>query len=437
MNVLIADDQPINLKLLRAQLEAEGMTVYEATDGVQALALLEHKPVDVVISDVLMPTMDGYQLCHAMRKNERYRAIPCILYSNTFASHSSQQLALGFGADLFLKKPAPVATILAAFNEALRQGGRRPGAVANPVQHLKETLPYSAFLIGELQRQNQELEETKNQMLEINHKFLIRTKQLEELEIQLRKTNSALEHRVRARTAELETANRELESFSYSVSHDLCAPLRSISGFSQRVLDRPGQLNAASRNDLQRVVAAAGQMTELIDALLALSKATRAELRRQPLNLSALAQSVLAELAQANPGGATEVAVQPDLTVEADGRLLRVVLTNLLSNAWKFTRKAARPRIEFGAGESGGQSAFFVRDNGAGFDMAQAGRLFGAFQRLHSLAEFEGTGIGLATVHRIVHRHGGRIWAESVPQQGATFYFTLGGSVPVPAPAIP
>ncbi len=433
MNILIADDQPTNLKLLRTQLEAEGMTVCEAGDGVQALAVLEHEPVDVVISDVLMPNMDGYQLCHAMRKNERLKAIPCILYSNTFASNSSQQLALGFGADLFLKKPAPVDTLLAAFNQVLRQGCRHPGAVANPVQHLEETRPYSAHLIRELERQNQELEETKNTVLEVNHKFLTRTKQLEEVEAQLRQTNEELEHRVRTRTAELEVANRELESFSYSVSHDLCAPLRTIGGFSQSVLNRPGQLSEASRDDLQRVVAATGQMSELINALLALSKATRAEIRRQPLNLSVLAQTGLDELTQANPGGATELVVQPDLTGEADARLLRVVLTNLLANAWKFTRKTARPRIEFGAGESGGQRAFFVRDNGAGFDMAYASRLFGAFQRLHSLADFEGTGIGLATVHRIISRHGGRIWAEGAPQQGATFHFTLGGSVPAPA----
>ncbi len=395
MTILIVDDHPTNLKLLRAQ------------------------------SDVLMPSMDGYQLCHAMRKNERFNGIPCILYSNTFASDSSREMALGFGADLFLKKPAPVNAILAAFNE-VSSSVRRSVAADNPVQHLKETQPYSAHLIHELERQNQELEETKIKLLEINHKFLTRTKQLEEVEAQLRTTNADLEHRVRVRTADLELANKELESFSYSVSHDLRAPLRAISGFSQSVLHRADhQLEKASRDDLLRVVAAAGQMAELIDALLVLSKATRAEIRRQPVNLSAMAQMVLDELARAQPDGSTEIIVQPNITVEADARLLRIVMTNLLGNAWKFTRKTAQPRIEFGADESDDQCAYFVRDNGAGFDIKYAHKLFGAFQRLHSMAEFEGTGIGLATVHRIITRHGGKTWAEGVPQQGATFHFTL------------
>jgi signal transduction histidine kinase len=434
MNILIADDNLTNLKLLRAQLEAEGMTVLEASDGVQALATLERDPVDAVISDVLMPNMDGYQLCHTMRKTPRLKNIPCILYSNTFASESSREMGLEFGANLFLKKPAPVETILAALGEVIGNSGRPTREEGSAVQHLKETQPYSEYLISELERKNAEMEETKHRLLEVNHKLLSRTKRLEKLDTKLRETNEELERRVRERTAELEAANEELASFSYSVSHDLRAPLRAINGFSQLVLDKAaGQLDEASSNNLQRVITATREMAHLIDALLSLSHVTSTEIIRRPINLSAMAQTVIGELTHASPNRPTEVVIQPDLMANADARLLRVVLTNLLGNAWKFTRKTARPRIEFGAADSDGLRAYFVRDNGAGFDMAYADKLFGAFQRLHSSEEFEGTGIGLATVHRIIRRHVGKAWAKSAPQQGATFYFTLGGNVPGPA----
>ncbi|MEO6569554.1 MAG: response regulator [Opitutaceae bacterium] len=431
MNILVVDDHPTNLKLLRAQLEAEGMNVLEAHDGKEALATLEREPVDAVISDVLMPTMDGYQLCHAMRQTERFENTPCILYSNTFASESNRELGLEFGADMFLKKPAPVETILAALDKLIGKNGRPANAVVS-VDLLKGTKPYSEHLIRDLERQNAGNEETKQRLLTTNHKLLSRTKKLEKIEAELREVNEQLEGRVTERTAELETANQELESFSYSVSHDLRAPLRAIQGFSQLVLDKtPGQLDESSRSDLDRVITAAGDMTELIDALLSLAKVSGADLDRRPVNLSATAQTVFDALAQAGPSGrATEIAIQPDVVAHADVRLLRIVLTNLLGNAWKFTRGTARPRIEFGADDSDGQRTYFVRDNGAGFDMTYAGKLFGVFHRLHSATEFEGTGIGLATVQRIIRRHGGRIWAESAPARGATFYFTLGATPP-------
>jgi light-regulated signal transduction histidine kinase (bacteriophytochrome) len=225
---------------------------------------------------------------------------------------------------------------------------------------------------------------------------------------------------------ELERKNRELEAFSYSVSHDLRAPLRSIDGFSQVLLeDQFDRLDADGQHHLQQVRKSAQRMGELIDDLLELSRVGRAELHRADVDLSALAREVTAELQRREPERAPEIVVQPALRADADARLIRIVFENLLSNAWKFTRKVARPRIEVGRAELGPESPFFVRDNGAGFAMSYAGKLFRPFQRLHTEAEFPGTGIGLATIQRIIDRHGGRAWAEGEVGRGAAFYFTL------------
>lgn len=240
--------------------------------------------------------------------------------------------------------------------------------------------------------------------------------------------------KVQAANQQLKAANQELEAFSYSVSHDLRAPLRSIDGFSQALLeDYHDKLDDQGRGYLQRVRAASQRMAALIDDLLNLSRVTRAEMHREPVDLSALAASVVEDLRQAHPERAVEVAIQPNLAVEGDPKLLRILLVNLLGNAWKFTGKQNRPRIEFGATRNGGGPEYFVRDNGAGFDMTYARRLFGAFQRLHAMDEYPGTGIGLATVQRIVHRHGGSVRAEGKPDEGAAFYFSLwnhGGDKP-------
>jgi len=213
--------------------------------------------------------------------------------------------------------------------------------------------------------------------------------------------------------ADLEAANKELEAFAYSVSHDLRAPLRSIDGFSQALLEDYGdRLPAEGQGYLQRVRAAAQHMAELIDDLLNLSRVARSPLEPKAVDLSELAERILAELQRTQPERAVEVSIAPNLTANCDAHLMRIVLDNLLSNAWKFTSKRERARIEFGRVERGDSNAFFVRDNGAGFDMTYGGKLFGAFQRLHTASEFPGTGVGLATVQRVIHRHGGREWAE-------------------------
>ncbi|APG27779.1 hypothetical protein A7E78_07975 [Syntrophotalea acetylenivorans] len=246
--------------------------------------------------------------------------------------------------------------------------------------------------------------------------------------------NQELEQRVSQRTAQLKVANRELEAFAYSVSHDLRAPLRSIDGFSQALLDDYGeQLDEEGQEFLQRVRGASQRMAQLIDDLLYLSRITRGEMVRQPVDLSGLVGLVSQELKLDNPWQEVETVIQPNVTADGDPRLLRVVLENLLGNAWKFTGRREQGRIEFGveksrpsAGDgSPAGDAYYVRDNGAGFDPAYADKLFGVFQRLHRVDEFPGTGIGLATVKRIIHRHGGQVWAEGEVEKGATFFFTL------------
>jgi light-regulated signal transduction histidine kinase (bacteriophytochrome) len=250
--------------------------------------------------------------------------------------------------------------------------------------------------------------------------------QRQRAEQQVRRLNAELEQRVAERTSQLESANRELEAFSYSVSHDLRAPLRAIDGFSSILLETHGrELGAKGQEHLERVCAASRRMGQLIDDLLSLSRVTRNEMNRETVDLSSMSQAIVADLRRSEPERQIDVLVTPNLRANADPNLIRIVLENLLSNAWKFTRKTADPRIEVGAIHHDGRAAFFVRDNGAGFDMTYANKLFGAFQRLHGAADFEGTGIGLTTVQRIVHRHGGHVWAEGAVGQGATFYLAL------------
>ena len=244
---------------------------------------------------------------------------------------------------------------------------------------------------------------------------------------QLAEANRDLERRVAERTADLQVANQQLESFSYSVSHDLRAPLRAIGGFSEILAtDFGSSLGAEGQKHLERVQAGVRRMSELIDGMLVLSRVVKVELHRAPVDLSALADDVAREIRDADPGRSAQIVVHRDMAVVGDRALLRSALTNLIGNAWKFTAKRPQARIEIGwGGEESGQQVFYVRDNGAGFDMEQASKLFGVYQRLHTQEEFPGTGVGLATVQRIITRHGGRMWAEGRPDEGATFFFTL------------
>jgi len=245
-------------------------------------------------------------------------------------------------------------------------------------------------------------------------------------EEQLSRMNAVLEERVRQRTAQLEAANKELESFAYSVSHDLRAPLRAISGFSALLHEDHGdRLNEDGRMMLDRIDASVKRMGNLIDDLLRLSRISRAEMERKPVNLSLMVAGIAERLQADEPQREVTFIIQPDVKASVDEGLIQVALENLLQNAWKFTLDRRPAKIEFRATGRGSQRVFSISDNGVGFEMQYADKLFGVFQRLHNTGAYPGTGIGLATVKRIINRHGGRVWAEGEVGQGATFYFTL------------
>ncbi|MDI1269487.1 MAG: PAS domain S-box protein [Polaromonas sp.] len=659
MNILIVDDNPINLKLLRAQLEAEGYAVFEAPNGVDALALLERQRVDVLISDIFMPEMDGYRLCYEIRKHARLHDLPIILCTSTYTSVEDEKLVRDVRADKYLRRPVSLETIVAAVHEVKAMGHAAPQPKA--MKEAEVLMEYSERLVSKLEEKNTELQ-TQTEALRASEEryrllferapdvifslapmgaivtlnrgfetitgwpraqwlgrpfkdllhpddqtlagelfrlvlggepaptFVLRvrtvaggfrdveftgfsselsggrievqgigrdiTERLQSeaalrerearlraiidnepecvkvvdkdglilemnpaglrmieadsfLQVQneginsviveehraafsalLRKTfqgesgmlefdiiglkgtrhtldthavplrdergevaallgitrditerkqaqeeivrlNTELEDRVRRRTAQLQMANQELEAFSYSVSHDLRSPLSTINGFGDLLSKEIDACAVSDRGKhyLARIRAGVVQMGELIDALLSLAQVSRTSLGWESVDLSAMAETVLNAYRERDPDRVAQLAIQPGLVVQGDPRLLRQVLDNLLGNAWKFSGKQKQPLVSFKR-EMGTDGAwvYAVRDNGAGFDMAYSEKLFSAFQRFHTASEFEGTGIGLATVYRIITRHGGKVWAESAPHQGATFYFTLGGA---------
>jgi signal transduction histidine kinase len=349
---LVVDDNS-DLRSYVAELLGLAYEVATAEDGRAALEAVRGRRPDIVVSDVMMPRLDGFGLVRELRSDPATASLPIILLSARAGEESAIE-GLDVGADDYLAKPFSARELLARV-----------------------------------------------------------------------RTHVELARARRAWAEELERTNRELDAFSYSVSHDLRAPLRAIDGFSSILEKESGEgLSERGRQHLARIRSSVARMSELIEDLLGLARINRAQLTRQPVDISRIAREVAAELASRPHGRAVEVRIEEGLMADADPRLARVVLENLIGNAWKFTAKQDQPRIEVGR-DSAARPALFVRDNGAGFDMAYADRLFGAFQRLHTAAEFEGTGIGLATVQRIVRRHGGRIWAEGEPGKGATFHFAF------------
>ncbi len=300
---------------------------------------------------------------------------------------------------------------------------------ANETARLQATQRAILNVLDDSADEKARLADTQRAVLNILDDFNVEKEKVEQVNVELR---NEIAERVRAEealsraNAATEAANRELEAFSYSVAHDLRAPLRGIDGFSQALLeDYVEKLDDQGKTYLNYVRESAQQMARLIDDLLALSRVTRAELRRSPIDLAAIARTVLAQLQRSEPDRAADLILPGEMAAHGDHGLIKIALENLLGNAWKFTRKRERAQIEFGQTPQAGESVYFVRDNGAGFDMAYADKLFAAFQRLHKASEFEGSGIGLAIVQRIIRRHGGRVWAEGEVERGATFYFTL------------
>ncbi|MBZ5617403.1 MAG: response regulator [Acidobacteriia bacterium] len=382
--ILAVDDSLTYLNELSAELRQEGYDVIQALSGNQALDLLEVQPVDGILLDVRMPGLSGNDTCRAIKQRPAMRGIPLLMLT---AADGPDALIEGInsGADDYISKSGDFTVLKARLRAQLRRK-----QFEDEYRLIREELLRKELETAQA-RADQEIAEARAAMVD-----------------------------------ELESKNRELEAFAYAVSHDLRSPLRTIRGFSQAVLDDfAGNLPAGVAEHLGRVQAGAARMGKLIDALLELSRSTRADLRRQPIDLSQLAHTVAAELAECSPDHKVDFQVEEGLTAQADPALMRVVFNNLLGNAWKFTSKTAQPRVEVGALERAGQAVYFVRDNGVGFDSASARKLFQAFERLHPATEFPGAGIGLATVRRIIERHRGQVWAESAVRQGATFFFTL------------
>jgi len=363
-----------------------------------------------------------------------YQAVACgVLVRNAGGQiiHANAAAEEIFGLGLEQMRGRTSASLWQAIHE---DGTEVPGAERPGARALRERQPIRGFTEGVirpdgalrwLQVDSVPVLDASGKPRRVVSSFIDITarKQAEE---EVKKLNAELERRVTERTSELEAANKELEAFSYSVSHDLRAPLRSIDGFSQALLEEYGPaLEGEGRDYLNRVRSAAQRMAELIDDVLTLARVARHAIHREVVDLSALADAVARDLQSTQPERDVTWEIEQGLHATGDVRLLQVVLENLLGNAWKFTSKRPTTTIAFGSSRADPQAVYFVRDNGAGFDMAYADKLFTPFQRLHTLAEFEGTGVGLATVQRIIHRHGGRVWAEGAPEQGATISFSL------------
>jgi two-component system sensor histidine kinase/response regulator len=412
LKILIADDQPTNLKLLRAQLEAEGHQVIVALNGVEALAALEGEKVDAIISDILMPQMDGYRFCYEVRKNPRLQAIPFIFYTATYTSPSDEKLCFELGGDKYLRKPAMVEEILATLREATNGTGRRLPLSVAAHSDLDVMKFYSEQLVSKLEEKNIELQQALKNLQGAHREIL--------------ELNRNLELRVGERTGELKLLNEELEAFSYSISHDLRAPLRAMGGYANILGKKFGdQMPPEAHLPLQRIRESATQMGQLIDGLLAFAGLGRRSLKKNTVDPTAIVGAVVEQLRSEITGRRVEIEIAELPACQGDSMLLKQVFTNLLSNAFKYSRGRDPAIIKVGWRREKEENVYFVQDNGAGFDMEYSGKLFGVFQRLHSAEEFDGTGVGLAIVHRIISRHGGRIWAEAKVGHGATFYFTL------------
>jgi two-component system sensor histidine kinase/response regulator len=380
VNILLVDDQPANLVALEAMLQGLGQNLIKAESGREALRWLLTHEFAVILLDVKMPEMDGFETAQLIRERDKSRHTPILFL--TAGDNTQTQVVRGYavGAVDYLVKPVVpefVRSKVAVFVELAKKN---------------ELLRRQAKLLAESEQAARELAETRAELVR-----------------------------------DLEHKNRELESFSYAVSHDLRAPLRRIDSFSRAVLESQGdRLDDTGQRFLSRVREASQHMSQLIDDVLHLARVTRADLRDQEVDLSSIVSLILTRLQESEPERKVEGKIRPGVVVTGDGQLLRIAMENLIENAWKFTSKEPESRIEFGMTQAGGEATYFVRDNGAGFDMTYTDRLFGPFQRLHPQGEFPGNGIGLATVQRIIHRHGGRVWAEGLVGQGATFYFTMG-----------
>ncbi len=382
--ILVAGENAPFLSELLLELRHEGYDAVHAESGERSLELLHDHSIGCILLDERLPDISGYEVCRQIKLRQKFRSIPLLMLTEGEQPETVVE-GIDSGADDYISKSSDFTVLKAGVRAQLRRK-----QFEDDYLRLREEL-HESEMDNARARAAQEIAEARAAMVD-----------------------------------ELEEKNRELEAFAYSASHDLRAPLRTVKGFTKAILDDFGpQLPLEAKENLGRVQRAALRMSQLIDALLDLSRSGRTSLVRETIDLTELARSLAREQADSDRNRHVECAIDPGMVAKADPSLVRAVLSNLLSNAWKFTGATRSARIEIGMLRADRQFVYFVRDNGAGFDSTHAKSLFQPFIRLHSAADFPGAGIGLATVRRIIERHGGQIWAQSVPGEGATFFFTL------------
>ncbi len=374
-NILVVDDQPESLLAVEAVLSGLGQNIVKARSGQEALLRMLDMNFTVVLLDVQMPGLDGFEVATLMREREKTKHTPIIFMTAAYTGDASVFRGYEVGAVDYIFKPV-----------------------------VPEILRSKVMVFVDLERQAATIRLQQERLWE-------------------------------AERREHERRIEEALSFTHAVSHELRAPLRHIQSFSEILVEvYSGRLGDDGRSLLQKIAGSAEELLRLIDALLKFSEATRAQLRMRSVDMSRLAAGIAAELRRDEPQRKVEFDVQKDVTANGDPEFLRVVMENLLRNAWKFTAKKPLAHISFGVSVGSDGPVYFVRDDGAGFSMEEAGKLFKPFSRLHARQDFAGTGVGLATVERVINRHGGRIWAEGRPGAGATFFFTLSRREPEEAP---
>jgi two-component system sensor histidine kinase/response regulator len=405
-HVLVVEDSPTQAEHLRYILEKRGFIVSTARNGSAALAMISEVQPALIISDIVMPEMDGYELCRRIKNHDEVCNIRIILLTS-LSDPQDVIKGLECGADNFITKPYDEEYLVSRIGYLLENRYEPQDCAALP--EIRISFAGKEFAITSSRHQILDL------LLSTYETAIQKNRELTKARDELNQLNE-----------QLKIANKDLESFSYTVSHDLRGPLNNIYLSCQTMeLLYADSLNEECEKLVRTIYDTAEKMNKLIGTILEFSSFSSQELRQERIDLSGMAHAIIEEYRFNDPGRLVTFHVADGITVEGDTHLLRVVLENLFSNAWKYTGKKEMAVIEFGVTEIDGKPVYFVRDNGAGFDMEQADKLFIPFQRLHSDTMFEGFGIGLSTVQRIIQRHGGRVWAESTVGSGAAFYFTL------------
>ena len=418
MDLLIIEDSATQAEQLKYMLEKHNYQVRVASNGNAALSMVNESKPDIIVTDIMMPEFDGFAVCRKIKEDERLKDIPIIILTSLADSHDVIK-GLECGADAFFTKPCDEEYFLARI-EHLKKDRNKPRCISMP-KDMDISIDGRNYKISADRRQILNLFlSTYESAFQKNQELLKAKEELRELSDKLQASNVELEVTI----TELNSANRELEAFTYRVAHDLRNPLNAISGCSQAVMQFCGkQLDEQCKNFVNEITNRSFSMSELINALLDLSKMKHVEVKREKVDLSNMAKVIAGEFQIRETNRKVTFEIEEGLTVNGDEKLLWLVLENLIGNAWKYSSNKEETKIAFGMTMIKEKPTFFVRDNGEGFEMHDADKLFTPFQRLSK--NHEGHGIGLATVHRIIKHHNGKIWAEGEPGQGATFYFAF------------